>query len=67
MVSLFVLLFLLQVRFQCGGQLVGTAGWTTIAGGAFQLADDFLNGHVLHQAADALQVATASTYKLYFF
>ena len=58
-------LFLRQSLFDSLGQLVGARGAFEAAADAFQLGDDILGLHAVHQSGDALRVAVAAAVELY--
>ena len=60
------LLFLHQLLY-CAAQLVGARCGLAVATDAFKACNDVLVFHSCYQAADALQVAVATTIELHFF
>lgn len=52
-------------RVECSAQLVGTAGVLIATANAIQLVLDICRVHSVHQTADSLQVAVATTQELH--
>ena len=58
-------LFLCQGLFDSLGQLVGAGSAFEAATDAFQLGDDIIRLHAVHQGGHALRVAVAATVELH--